>query len=89
MLGIRDYCIPSGTARVDAIYSADRLVMQCACANILMQNMDSMAQAAAAPKTKRARLQRQFGLQSVGRSWQVRIKLDFAIKTLHTALILL
>ena len=84
MLGIQDYCILSGTARV-----VTRLAMQCACANILMQNMDSMAQAAAAPKTKRARLQRQFGLQSVGRSWPVRIKLDFAIKMLHVVLILL
>ena len=58
---------------------------------IFMQNMvDSMDMAAAAPKSrnKRARLQHQFWLQSVGRSWPVRIKLDFATKTLHMALIL-
>lgn len=62
-----------------------------ACANKFMQNMDSMAATAAAPKIKsgRTRLQRQLGLQSVGRSWPVRIKLDFVKKTLHAAPILL
>jgi hypothetical protein len=72
--------IPCGTCRY---------VVLCACANKIYAKH---AAAAAAPKIKtgRARLQRQFELQSVGRSWPIiRIKLDFAAKTFRTALILL